>query len=54
MAENDQLTAENARLRSLLNPDAAKARIETEQQMQALKGGKRCSQATALRFGVVA
>ena len=38
MAENDQLTAENARLRSLLNPDAAKARTETEQQMQALKG----------------
>ena len=38
MAENDQLTAENARLRSLLNPDAAKARAETEQQMRALKG----------------
>ncbi len=38
MAENDQLTAENARLRAMLNPDAAKARTETEQQMQALKG----------------
>ena len=37
MAENDQLTAENARLRALLNPDAARARTETEQQMQALK-----------------
>ena len=38
MAENDQLTAENARLRAMLNPDAARARAETEQQMQALKG----------------
>jgi regulator of replication initiation timing len=38
MAENDRLTAENARLRALLNPDAARARSETEQQMQALKG----------------
>ncbi len=40
MAENDQLTAENARLRALLNPDAARARAraETAQQMQALKG----------------
>ncbi len=38
MAENDQLMAENARLRALLNPDAARARAETEQQMQALKG----------------
>jgi hypothetical protein len=33
MAENDQLTAENARLRALLNPDAARARAETEQQV---------------------
>ena len=38
MAENDQLTAENARLRALLTPDAARARTETEQQMKALKG----------------
>jgi regulator of replication initiation timing len=38
MAENDQLMAENARLRALLNPDAARARAETEQQMKALKG----------------
>ena len=38
MAENDQLTTENARLRALLNPDAARARAETEQQMRALKG----------------
>jgi uncharacterized protein YfaP (DUF2135 family) len=32
------LMAENARLRALLNPDAARARSETEQQMQALRG----------------
>jgi len=32
------LLAENARLRALLSPDAARARTETEQQMQALKG----------------
>jgi regulator of replication initiation timing len=38
VAENDRLTAENARLRALLNPDAARVRAETEQQMQALKG----------------
>ncbi len=38
LAENDRLTAENARLRALLSPDAARARTETEQQMQALKG----------------
>jgi hypothetical protein len=38
MAENDQLTAEIARLRALLTPDAAQARTETEQQMRALKG----------------
>ncbi|GEO19237.1 hypothetical protein [Microvirga aerophila] len=38
MAENDRLTAENARLRALLNPDAVRTRPETEQQMQALRG----------------
>jgi len=38
MAENDRLTSENARLRTLLNPDATRARSETEQQMQALRG----------------
>jgi regulator of replication initiation timing len=38
LAENDRLTAENARLRTLLNPTAARARTETEQQMKALKG----------------
>lgn len=38
LAENDRLTAENARLRALLSPDTARARTETEQQMQALKG----------------
>ena len=38
LAENDRLTAENARLSALLSPDAARARTETEQQMKALKG----------------
>ncbi len=38
MAENDKLLAENAHLRALLNPDASRARAETEQQMQALRG----------------
>ena len=38
LAENDRLTAENAHLRTLLNPNAARARTETEQQMKALKG----------------
>jgi regulator of replication initiation timing len=38
LAENDRLTAENARLRTLLNPTAAQDRAETEQQMQALRG----------------
>ena len=38
MGENDRLTAENARLRARLNPDATRARSETEQQMQALRG----------------
>jgi hypothetical protein len=37
-AENDRLAAENARLRALLNPDSDRARLETEQQMAALKG----------------
>jgi hypothetical protein len=37
-AENDRLAAEIARLRALLAPDAARARAETEQQMEALKG----------------
>jgi hypothetical protein len=37
-AENDRLVAETARLRALLNPDAIRARTETEQQMQALRG----------------
>jgi hypothetical protein len=32
------LMAENARLRAQLNPDAVRARSETEQQMQALRG----------------
>jgi regulator of replication initiation timing len=38
VAENDRLAAENARLRALLNPDAARGRAETERQMQALRG----------------
>jgi regulator of replication initiation timing len=38
LAENDRLTAENARLRTLLNPTAARDRAATEQQMQALRG----------------
>ena len=38
MAENDQLMTEIARLRAMLNTDAARARAETEQQMRALKG----------------
>jgi regulator of replication initiation timing len=38
LAENDRLTGENARLRALLRPDAARVRTETEQQMKALKG----------------
>jgi regulator of replication initiation timing len=38
MGENDRLNAENARLRARLNPDATRARSETEQQMQALRG----------------
>src|SRR3954453_11406923 len=35
--ENNRLADEIARLRALLNPDAAQARAETEQQMQVLK-----------------
>jgi regulator of replication initiation timing len=38
LAENDRLTAENARLRTLLNPTAARDRAAIEQQMQALRG----------------
>jgi hypothetical protein len=36
-AENDQLATEIARLRGQLTPDAAKARAETEQQIEALR-----------------
>jgi hypothetical protein len=36
-AENDRLADEIARLRALLNPDAARARAETEQQMADLR-----------------
>jgi hypothetical protein len=36
-AENDQLATEVARLRALLAPDAARARAETEQQMESLR-----------------
>ena len=36
-AENDRLAEEVARLRALLNPDAARARAETEQQMADLR-----------------
>ena len=36
-AENDRLADEIARLRALLNPDAARARAEAEQQMEDLK-----------------
>ena len=37
-AENDRLATEIARLRAQLTPDAAQARAETEQQMEALRG----------------
>ena len=37
-AENDRLAAENARLRLRLDPDPSHARVETELQMEALKG----------------
>ncbi len=36
--ENGRLAAENARLRGLLNPDAGRARSETERQMAELRG----------------
>ncbi|RDI62494.1 hypothetical protein [Microvirga subterranea] len=38
LAENDRLSAEVARLRAQLSPDAELARDETMQQMKALKG----------------
>ena len=38
MAENGQLAAENVRLRGLLNPNAGRARSETERQMAELRG----------------
>jgi hypothetical protein len=36
--EINQLAAENARLRAMLNPDAGRARSETERQMAELRG----------------
>ena len=38
MAENDRLASENARLSALLNPNAGRARSETERQMAELRG----------------
>lgn len=38
MAENDRLTTESARLSALLNPNASRARSETERQMAELRG----------------
>jgi hypothetical protein len=38
MGENNQLTAENARLRAMLNPDPRRVRSETERQMDELRG----------------
>jgi regulator of replication initiation timing len=38
LAENDRLAAENARLRERVNPNAGRARNETEQQMAELRG----------------
>ena len=38
MAESAHLSAENARLRAQLNPDAGRARNETERQMAELRG----------------
>jgi hypothetical protein len=38
LAENDQLAAENARLRGRVNPNAGLARDETERQMAELRG----------------
>ena len=37
MAENDRLATEIARLRAQRMPDAARARAQTEQQMEALR-----------------
>jgi hypothetical protein len=37
VAENDRLTAENARLLAMLNPDTRRARSETERQMAELR-----------------
>jgi hypothetical protein len=38
MAESARLSAENARLRAQINPDAGRARNETERQMAELRG----------------
>ena len=38
MAENDRLTTESANLSALLNPNASRARSETERQMAELRG----------------
>lgn len=38
MSENNQLAAENARLRALLNPETGRTRSETEKQMAELRG----------------
>jgi hypothetical protein len=38
MAESARLSTENARLRAQLNPDAGRARNETERQMAELRG----------------
>jgi hypothetical protein len=38
MAENDQLMAEIARLRALLNPNTGRSRSEAERQMAELRG----------------
>jgi regulator of replication initiation timing len=37
-SENNQLAAENARLRALLNPGTGRTRNETEKQMAELRG----------------
>ncbi len=37
-SENNQLTAENARLRGLLKPDTGRTASETEKQMAELRG----------------
>ncbi len=38
LAENDRLAAENTRLRERVNPNAGRARNETERQMAELRG----------------